>query len=191
MFQANRFELHFMYGGIDGSAVRVVFGISHATNPRISPHGIAALIQRTFPSGERRGFVPMLNVDDPSIFIVSIAQIGRYRVSTDARRDAFNPYNPRVGDVGGPLEETVAEWARISACYPIIDCLQAELKDNPVLRQQVRDDTLRICEIHGIPLQYDLESLKNWNSKDKTASSVSAIFQVGFLCGVARACLAE
>lgn len=179
-----------MYGGIDGSAVRVVFGISHATNPRISPHGVATLIQRTFPSGERRGFVPMLNVDDPSIFIVSIAQIGRYRVSTDARRDAFNPYNPRVGDVGGPLEETVAEWARITACGTILDCLQAEL-ENPVLRQQVRDDTLKVCANHGIPLQYDLESLKGWNSKDKTASSVSAIFQVGFLCRVVRARSAE
>ena len=172
----HQFEVDFMYGATDGQGARVVFSVVHPKNPRISPHGIASLIQRVFNYGEVRGFVPMLNVDEPSVFIACIAQIARYRVSTNPRKDAFNPYDPTLGDVGCKLAETIVEWTRYTACHLQIDSLQAEL-ENADLRDQVRAYNLKICQIHGIPFHYDRESTKVWNSKNKTASCVSAIFQ--------------
>lgn len=177
MFQGSRFELQFMYGACDGHAVRVVFGVSHKTNPKVLPRGLAVLIQKTFTKGDRRGFIPMLSLDETGTFLTAIAHVGRYRVTTDPRKDAFNLYDPCVGDVGDALAETVVEWVRFTSCRLMLDSLQSEL-DDPVQREQVRSYNLKICEIHGIPFEYDMESLKVWNSKDKLANSVSVIFQV-------------
>jgi hypothetical protein len=173
MFAQKRFVLDFLYGGTDGHCVRAVFSLSHKSRPVISPHGVGTLIQTEFPHKHGKGFVPVLTLDEPTVAVV-IAHIANYRVTTEPHKDVFNPTN---GDVGSCLAATVVEWMRFTSCRLMIDGLYHELEGMP-LAEDIRSWNQGVCTFHGIPSPYGYEDRKVWNSRDKTADSVSAIFQV-------------
>lgn len=179
MFADKRFLIDFMYGAVDGTAVRVVFGLRHLSNPKISPHGVGALLQKLFAHKDRKGFSPVLAVDETTLVVV-LAHIARYRNTTDPAKDMFNPYDSSVGDVGNELAATVVEWVRYTSCRLMLDGLQRDLDtvDSSALRTKVMHWNKDTSKLHGIPFQYNIENPKVWNSKDKMAKSASVIFQV-------------
>jgi hypothetical protein len=178
LFTKTQFDVEFMYSAVDGNAVRVVFALVNRRNPNISPHGVGTLIQKRFTHDAGKGFAPVLTLDEAT-FVIVIAHIARYRVTTEPHMDVFNPKNPMIGDVGSCLAATVVEWVRFTSCRMMLDGLQQDLQ-TPDLRDRIRSWNEGHCLYHEIPFRYDMEDGKYWNSKDKLADSVSAIFQVGF-----------
>lgn len=177
MMASKQFALDFMYGAADGNCARVVFALRHHRNPEISPHGVGTMIQQLFPHVHGKGFAPVLTLDEATLVVV-IGHIARYRNSTEPHNDAFNASNPVSGDVGNCLASTVVEWVRFTSCRPMLDGLQHDLT-NSALREHVRSWNMGVCKFHQIPFQYDMEDPVFWNSRDKLADSVSAVFQVG------------
>ena len=173
MFTIKQFIVDFMYGGTDGVCARVVFSLSHRKNPVISPHGVGSLIRKEFPHKHGKGFAPVLTLDEPTLAVV-IAHIARYRVTTEPHRDVFGPTN---GDVGTCLAATIVEWVRFTSCRLMIDGLFHELEGTP-LAEGIRLYNQKVCTYYDIPSPYGFEDRAAWNSKDKMADSVSAIFQV-------------
>jgi len=173
MFAEKQFIIDFMYGGTDGVCARVVFSLSHRKNPVISPHGVGSLIRKVFPHKHGKGFAPVLTLDEPTLAVV-IAHIARYRVTTEPHRDVFGPTN---GDVGTCLAATIVEWVRFTSCRLMIDGLFHELEGTP-LAEGIRLYNQKVCTYYDIPSPYGFEDRAAWNSKDKMADSVSAIFQV-------------
>lgn len=180
MLSDKRFHVDFMYGAVDGSAVRLVIALRHLTNPDVSPHGIGVLIQNLFNHENRNTFSPVLALND-SVLILAIAHIARYRVSVKPELDMFSPFDIRVGDVGTALAETIVEWVRFSSCRLMLDGLQKELKCD-ALRLGIRKYNEDYCTLTGIKNPYDIEDPQDWNSRDKRAHTVSVLFQVKCFC---------
>ena len=176
MLADHRFLIDFMYGAVDGAAVRLVIALKHRTNPQVKPHGVGVMIQKLFTFDGKRGFSPVLALND-SVLVLAIAHVARYRVSVQPELDMFSPFNPRIGDVGTELAETVVEWVRFSSCRLMLDGLQRELQHDE-LRQRVRKYNEDYCRHLGLDFAYDVEEPKDWNSRDKKAHTVSALFQV-------------
>lgn len=140
---------------------------------------MGSLIQKRFPSKQGKGFAPVLPLDESNL-VVAIAHVARHRVTKDPGTDMFSPFDPRIGDVGNELAETVVEWVRFSSCGMMLDGLQREL--NEELRARVRQYNETYCSKRlGYPPPYDLYDPKLWNSKDKKAHTVSVLFQVRFI----------
>ena len=171
-----------MYGGVDGCAVRLVIAVRHGTNPKVSPHGLGVLIQNLFGKAEGKSFAPVLTLNAETL-MMAISHVSHYRNSTNCKKNVFSPYDPSVGDVGNELAGLLVEWMRFTSCRLILDGLQRDL-ENPELREYVRKWNEDCCRHNGIPFQFDAEdpAFCKWNSRDKEAHTVSALFQVGRCC---------
>lgn len=178
LLASKRFDLKFMYAGLDGRAVRLVFSVTHSTNPIVNNHGLGKLLSATFPwfKSGNGGYVPVMELPDPASLAIAIAHVSTYRVTTEPFSDQFNPGNHVTGDMGDECAAAFVEWIRGTSCARMLRNLAEPL--TPAFQTKVQSETLAVLRRHEVEFSYTDADPDKWTSKRKESRAISALIQV-------------
>jgi hypothetical protein len=168
------FDLKSYYSYREGVVVRVVFSVTHKTNPKITTIGLGRLIAKhfTWTEGQTNNFIPIIRLPNPLWTAIATAHVACHRNSTNVADEGFNGKT----DLGCKLASFTSEMMRCNAFGRQLRQFALELPQEAKGDTQGRN-TARM-QYFGLDPRYGVCDDLLWDSKHKMASAVSCLMQV-------------
>jgi hypothetical protein len=168
------FELKSYYSYREGVVVRVLFSVTHKTNPIISTIGLGKLISKHFRWSDRQtnNFIPIIRLPNSLWVAYATAHVACHRISTNVSDEGFNGKT----DFGCKFDSFTAEMMRCNAFGRQLRQFASELPEET--REEVKGRNTARMQYFGLDPRYGFRDELPWTSKHKMATAVSCLMQV-------------